>query len=228
MLRPLPALLAALSALLLPSAAQDGGSVSLQFLSFPRQVDPEPVELVTGEGRTIEVEIPTNQLSKTYKVPRLGTWAVGKTEAGPDGEPAFTTWGKAKALSSGTQLLLLVRKGDTYEDGFEVIPVDSRATQFGGGKFLFMNAADVDVAGEVGADKFALKPGAHTILQPRSEEGDRTFHTTLWFRIEDKPKPFFSSTWPLSESARALIFFYHDPENQRLRLHTIRDFGFGR
>ena len=122
-------------------------------------------------------------------------------------------------------MILLIRKGKANADGFEVIPVDNRDTQFGGGKFLFFNAAKVDIAGLVGTEKFALKPGLHTIIKPKAEAGDKNlFHTTLYFRKDDQAKPFFSSTWPLSDVARSLIFFYHDPDTLRLRLHTIRDF----
>ncbi len=56
---------------LLPCAAQEGGTVTLQFLSFPKSIDPKPVELFLGDGKTIEVEIPTNAFSKLYKISRL-------------------------------------------------------------------------------------------------------------------------------------------------------------
>ena len=114
-----PALLVCFFLSLLPGAAQEGGKVTLQFLSFPRIADPEPVELVVG-------------------------------------------------------------------------------------------------------DEFVIKPGKHTILRPQADE--RTFQTALYFRKDDDPGPFFRSKWPVSNGARGLIFFYHDPKTQRLRLHTIRDF----
>ncbi|NNC87190.1 MAG: hypothetical protein HKN82_01880 [Akkermansiaceae bacterium] len=220
----LAAVLAGLCGFVQPGAAQEGEKVTLRFVSFPRSTDPDPVELLVGNGVTTEVAIPSNEISGAYEVPRQGTWAVGETVQGPDGEPSFRIFGKAKALASPTQLILLVRKGKEYADGFEVIPIDSRVTRFGGGKFLFMNAAKVDIAGKVGDQKFALKPGGHTILEPRAEAGERTFHTSLYFRKDDEAKNFFSSKWPVSDRARGLIFFYHDPRTQRLRLHTIRDF----
>lgn len=82
----------------LPCSAQEGENVTLQFLSFPKSLDPKPVELLIGEGKTLEVEIPTNELSKTYQVKRLGTWAVGKSGVGEDGKPTFTVFGQAKRL----------------------------------------------------------------------------------------------------------------------------------
>lgn len=219
-----PLLLTVLVFSRLPCAAQEGASVTLQFLSFPRAMDPEPVELVVGEGKTIEVEIPSNELSQSHKVPRMATWAVGETVDGPDGKPVFNTFGKARALASPKQLILLVRKGKDYADGFELIPVDNQIARFGGGKFLFMNAAKVDIAGKIGEDKFALKPGRHVIVKPKMKAGERTLHASLYYRKDGEPKPFFSSRWPVGDYARALVFFYHDPDTERLRLHTIRDF----
>jgi hypothetical protein len=150
---------------------------------------------------------------------------VGETVEGKDGKRAFNVFGKATALAATEQLILLIHKGQANADGFDVIPIDYRLTEFGGGKFLFMNAAKVDIAGVVGTEKFVVKPGKYSIIKPKGENGDKKLvHTTIYFRKDNQPKPFFSSTWPLSDVARSLIFFYHDPDSKRLRLHTIRDF----
>ena len=209
----------------LPCLAQEGESVTLQFLSFPRAINPEPVELVVGEGKTIKVETPTNELSAPYKVKLQSIWQVGETVVGKDDKPAFKVFGQATALASSQQLILLVHKGKTNSDGFDVIPIDYRPTEFGGGKFLFMNAAKIDIAGVVGSEKFVVKPGQHSIIKPKADRDTKgLFNILIYFRKDAQAKPFFSSTWPLSDVARSLIFFYHDPDTKHLRLHTIRDF----
>jgi hypothetical protein len=81
----------------------------------------------------------------------------------------------------------------------------------------------------LGGTKFALKPGTHTIIKPREmtrREGAAAnqFFTELFFRKEEEARPFFSSTWPANEKARSMVFFYHDTHNERLRMHTIRDY----
>lgn len=217
-------LLASLALSLVPCHAQEEEKVTLQFLSFPKSLDPKPVELLIGDGKTLEVEIPTNEFSKPYKVKRLSTWAFGKSDTDKDGKPVFTVFGQAKALGSAKQLILLVRKGPNNADGMEVIPIDNDIANFGGGKFLFMNAAKVDIAGETGEVKFALKPGAHTIIRPKADPNGRTFHAMFYFRKDDEAKPFFSSKWPISDNISNLIFFYHEPDTKRLRMHTIRNF----
>ena len=209
---------------LLPCAAQDGGEVTLRFLTFPKALDLKPVELLVGDNKTIKVEMPINELSPPYKVANLASWSVGETVAGPDGKNVFKEFGRAKALPSSSQLILVVRKGKEYADGFEVMAVDNRNTNFGGGQFLFFNAARIDIACEVGGEKTVIKPSQHSIIRPKAQPGERSFQTVFWYRKDDAAKAFFSSRWPFSEDARSLIFFYHEPGTQFLRFHTIRDF----
>lgn len=204
--------------------AQEAEEVTLQFVSFPKTIAPEPVELFLGEGNTIQVEIPTNMLSKPYQVPAQKTWAVGKLEAGEDNKMVFNAYGHAPALDSKKQLIVLVRKGETNAEGMELIPIDNRLANFGGGKFLFLNMTTIDIAGVCGDEKFLIRPNTRSLIQPKSNDGTKTFHAAFFFRKEDDAKPFFSSRWPVSERARSLIFFYHNPHNQRIQFHTIRNF----
>lgn len=202
--------------------AQGGDQVSLRFLTFPKILERQPIEMVVGENETITVEPPSNELSKTYRVPRRASWVFGETTVNDDGESSFTVFGKAAALSSSEQLIILVRKGKTFADGVDVVPIDGRMGRFGGGDFFFMNAAKVDIACEAAGEKFAIRPGRHHIFDPKAS--GRTAHFTFYFRKAEEVRPFWSSRWPVADYARAMIFFYHDPNNQRLRLHSIRDF----
>ena len=170
------------------------------------------------------VEIPTNALSRPYTVKRQGVWAVGKTEVNDKDKPVFKVFGQANSLAVSKQLILLVRKGENNTDGMEVIPIDNDVTNFGGGKFLFMNAAKVDIAGEAGGVKFAIHPEKRAIIKPKADSNGRTFNAMFYFRKDNEARPFFSSKWPISDQSRGLIFFYHDPVSQQLRMHSIRDF----
>ena len=211
--------------------AQEAEQVTLRFLSFPKNADPQPVELLLGEGETLSVNTPTNALSEPYKVRSLSIWAVGKSEpaGGEEGKPAFTTFGSAPSIASSDQLILLIRNGKANADGMRVIPLDNKTGSFGGGQFFFMNAAKVDIAGMLGGTKFALTPGKHTIIKPaettrREEGGAAQFFTEFYFRKDTEARPFFSSSWPANDKARSMVFFYHDLHNERLRMHTIRDY----
>lgn len=214
--------------LIIPLIANaQGQQISLQFVAFPITADPKPIELITGEGKTIEVELPSNSLSNAYKVPKLQNWILGKTVSGKDEKPSFTIYGQIKAGSAENQLVMVIRKGDTDEAGYDLVCFDNNPGGFSGGKYIFLNSSKVDVAGEVGDLKFALKPNTHTLLAPKpsEEKDDRKYlFITLYFRKGENAKPFYTNTWRFSDKARTMVVFYHDPHNQRLRTHTIRDY----
>ena len=222
---------AVLLGLVLPVFSQEPPQVTLRFLSFPKTANPEPVQLAVGGGEAIEVKTPTNALSEPYRVPLLSTWTVGKLEPAKNAQdnPVFTSYGSAPSIASTNQLILLIRNGKENKDGMRVIPMDNNTSHFGGGQFFFMNAAKVDIAGMLGGTKFLLKPGAQTIIEPvelrkRENAAADTVFTEFYFRKQDEARPFFSSSWPANKKARSMVFFYHDKHNERLRMHTIRDY----
>ena len=221
-----PVLAAFFATIILVCQAQQEEKVTLQFLSFPKDLDPKPVELLTGDGKTTEVKIPTNEFSETYSVTRLKKWVVGKTETGKDGKPTFTVFGEGPALDSPKQLILLVRKGKANEDGMVVIPIDIQQSTYGGGSFLFLNAATLDIAGVLGEAKFAIKPGKFIVTKPSpaKDEPLGLVQASFFYRKDDEVKPLFNSTWPLNKQARTMVVFYEDPETGRLTRHSIRDF----
>jgi hypothetical protein len=211
---------------LFPCSAQEGAKVSLTFVTFPRNSDAEPLELLIGEAKSIEIEAPSNEISKTHLVPARSTWTIGKMVTGDDGKAKFEVYGKTKALTSSRQLLLLIRKGQTNADGFDIIAIDSRKAEFGGEKFLFLNASKVAIAGKIGKEKIALKPGSYKVIKPKPDRGVRKnlCHVSFAYGVKKEWKVFSSTIWPVHKNARALVFFYQDPSTKRLRLHAIRDF----
>lgn len=217
-------LLTSLTLCLQPCLAQNAGDVSLSFVSFPKSTEPVKLKLSLGEGKLIDVEARSNWLSEPVRVAPSAAWVVGETANGPDGKPVFKELGRTTAQASPQQIVMLVRKGKNNSDGFDLIAVDSRASGLGAGKYLFMNAAKVDVAGVVGEEKFVVKPNQHIIIKPKIPNGEHTIHTSLYFRKGDEARPFFSSEWRISDDARNLIFFYHDPHTTHIRLHAIKDY----
>ena len=216
---------------ILLAAALNGFSqekeITLQFVSFPKSIKAEPVELLVGPGETIEVELPTNSLSPEYKVSPQQGWALGESGENEEGEFVFKTYGSAPSLSSSNQLILVIRKGLNDEDGFQLIPMDNRQSGFGGGEYFFMNAAQTDIAAELGDTKFALKPRSHKLVKPKPSKVDgkrKYLYVYLHYRKGEEAVPFYSSTWRLSDKARCMVFFYHDTHTKQLRTHTIRDY----
>jgi hypothetical protein len=183
------------------------------------------------EGKSIQVELPTTCLSPVYKVPALAQWNLGKMNIVLDDngkeKKVFTSYGKVNSAGSSQQLILVIRKGNSYKDGFKLIPLKYNEDDFGGGQYFIMNVTKVDIGLELGKTKVALKPQKYKLLKPnpsRVLNGRQQLYTKAYFRREGKMKAFYSSTWRLNSSARSLVFFYHEPVNNRIRTHTIRTY----
>ncbi|PXA03571.1 hypothetical protein DDZ13_11360 [Coraliomargarita sinensis] len=206
------------------------GKVDLHFLSFPKATDPEPLELLIGENETIEVQLPTNHISQAYSVPALPNWTLGKSSA-PDARAfSFNSYGNTPSIRSPKQLVLVTRSGSKNSNDIQLTTLDFSTDAFGGGQYLFINATEVDIAGIIGEQKFALKPGKSTLVTPEATKtrGDLGYsYARFFFRNKDKAKGFFSATWRLNEKAQSMVFFYHDPGTEQIRLHIIRSFLSG-
>lgn len=197
--------------------------ISLQFLNFPKTLNPEPVELRVGEGKTIMIRTPGNELSQTYQVPPLASIAVGKTIKNEDNEDVFQVYGSAKSLANPKQIVLLLRKGDAASDGFVVVPVDGDLKKFSGASFLFVNASNLDVGGIIGDQKFALKPRQKRMLKPAPTHEGGICQVSLSYMRGDKWKLFYDTRWPANDKYRSIIFFYQDPKSGRLGVAPIVD-----
>jgi hypothetical protein len=210
-------------------AQQEGEQVTLQFVTFPKWVIREPIQMVIGEGKALEFIAPSNSFSKEYQVPKLSHWVFGRTGQNEKGDPVFETFGKGKALGSKSQLILLIRLGKEPKDGLKVIALDSQLGEFGGGQFFYYNASTFDIGGMMGDSKFILKPGEYRIIKPKDKDimvkdGMSFVQTVHLYRKEEKQNPFFNSTWHLNPKARSMIFFYQDNDAKRLKMHTLQDF----
>jgi hypothetical protein len=221
-------LLFAIGAAVMPLLNAQEQEVAIQFVSFPLSNNEEPIELVTGEGETITVELPTNRLSTEYKVPKLQKWVLGKTiEGAKEGEKTFDVFGEVAALASGRQLILIIRGGPDRPNDFTLTAFDGGQAGFTGGSYLFFNASKLDIAATVGESQFALKPQAHKLISPSRTKREidlNQLDTRLYFRRGEEAVPFYTSTWRFNEKARSMVFFHHDTHTGQLRTHTIRNY----
>ena len=183
--------------LLLAGLAQPAsGETELRFVAFPKLMDAKPVELVIGEGETLPVELSTNSISPAYKVPQLKRWVLGKSSVDDKGKEGFTVYGEAPSIDSPKQLVLVLRKGAEDSDGLELIPLDHRTSNFGGGEYFLMNATKADIAGSIGTGKFSLKPDSHALIAPdptKEKAGRKYAYARILFRKGEEVQPFFTT-----------------------------------
>ena len=207
--------------------AQNDLGVNVRFVTFPVLLSTEPVELYLGKGESVEIQLPTNSLSKPYRVNNVSACALGKSGMDEEGNPKFDIYGQTPLLSSREQIILVTLKGREPSEGLELTAFDSSRKGFNGGKYLLMNASKADIAGNLGASKFALRPNQHMLLAPKAseEKNNRKYlYTKFFFRSGETTRPFYTSTWRFSEQARCMVFFHHDPHSKQLRTHTIRNY----
>jgi hypothetical protein len=202
---------------------QEGEPISLRFLAFPPQNSPEPIELLVGENKTMTIDIPGNELSRAYKLKGLTSIVVGLTMENAEKEKVFQVLGQAPALSSSQQIVLLLRKGDRNSDGFTVIPIEGDLAKFKGGNFYFFNVSKLTVGGKIGDKIFALKPGQNRLLEPSATHADDGCQVTLSYQRPDKWKTFYDTRWTTDKRIRCLVFFFQDPESQRLSVAPIME-----
>lgn len=198
-------------------------TLKLQFLAFPKQMRPQPVELLIGEGKTIEVQTPGHELSPEYEVPALSAIVVGKTVVNEEGEQSFEVYGQAKSLGSGTQIILLMRKGKENEDGFAVLPINADLSSFKGASFLVINASTMNVAGKIGDTEFALKPSQQRLIKPKPSHDGNLCQVTFFYQRDDRWKKFRDTRWPSNDNYRSFVFFFQDPETGRLGVAPVVD-----
>lgn len=207
-----------------PGLAQESSSVSLQFLAFPKQIRPEPVELVVGENKTIRVKTPGNELSPSYELSRgMGAIVLGETIKDAKGEEQFQVYGRANLLNASQQIILLLRKGKKNSDGFVILPLDGELANFSGGSYLFINASKMTVAGKIGDQRFQLNPGQRKMLQPGATHDGGGCQLTLAYQREEDWKIFKDTRWSTSKRYRSLVFFHQDPSSGRIQVSPIVD-----
>jgi hypothetical protein len=227
-IRKAAAIIWAISTALVSISIAQQQEVSLRFVSFPMNNGEEAIELAIGEGKTIQVELPTNRLSIEYKVPMLQKWVLGQTVEGTkEGEETFGVFGEVSALGSATQLILVIRGGPDKPNAFTLTAFDGGQSGFTGGSFLFFNASKVDIAAKIGESQLALKPQTHKLVKPsltKEEKELNQMYTRIYFRKGEEAVPFYTSAWRFNEKARSMVFFHHDTHTRQLRTHTIRDY----
>lgn len=212
------------------SSAIAEDEVVLQFLSFPKNAQPDNLELRIGENQTHKIEAPSNRISQDYKIPKMKNkmkkWTIGTSEH-IDAKSAFKAQGEAPALDSNQQLNLILFGEDNGTEQVKIIPIDTSASGFSGGRHLLVNHSPDLISGAIGGQEFSLQDGEHAILEPEaapSPTSSRRATAGVSIHSGNEKQPFFSSTWRINPKARSIVFFYQDPETQHLRLHSIRDY----
>lgn len=208
-------------ALMTAATAQE--TMSLQFLAIPRQIRPEPVEVVIGQNETIQVHTPGNELSQPYQVPKMDSIVLGKSSADEDGAAKFDVYGRARLLDERKQIILLLRRGPTNEDGFSVIPISGEMKDFKGGSYFLLNASPTKIAGQIGDKRFEIEPGNKIMINPSATHEGGAAQTTFAYKRDDEWKVFRDTRWSVNPAYRSMVFFFQNPSTSKLAVTPVVD-----
>ena len=200
--------------------------VNVHFIYIPEENNSEPLDLFLGDEDTIQVELPTNSVSKNYQVPALAEWSLGKATV-EKGKFHFKSYGKTKSITSDNQLILVSRKSEDEGGGLNLMVIDYTESIYKGGMYYFINLADTDIEGTISKSEFSIEPNKYALIAPEPDKVTGTHkycYTKFSYEKEDTMHPFISSTWRFNERARSLVLFYRDLTTKHLKLHTVRSY----
>ncbi|MFD2255974.1 hypothetical protein ACFSSA_04730 [Luteolibacter algae] len=205
-------------------SAQEGPSITGKFLVFPKTSDQTPISLIAGEGAFEEINPTSGRFTKPIKMIGMKEWVVGKPGVDAEGKPTFEVWGRCASSGAKHQSIILFRKGETNADGFSMLAFDDNESGFGKGKFLVFNVTNKDVGAQIGDKRFQIKPAGKAIVEAKGDIDKGLCSSTFAVKLDGEWKGIFSSNWPLSDNARALIFVYGDAKTKKYTVHAVRDF----
>lgn len=224
-LRPFVLGIAATCALFSGATAQDSADApmaKLRVLALPPKTEHPSLQLLQGKEAAVELEISSSRLTGPYKVRNDGRWRFAETAPGDEtGKPKPLA--SCKAGRSSDQLAVLVRKPGN-DAGYGAFAVNMAPAAFGQRQFLIVNLSPGELAGELGGKKVALPPGKPVVVTPKADKGKDLCQAAFYARKGEKWHPFHSTSWPLRDKLRGLIFLYQDTGNGKIQLHAISDF----
>jgi hypothetical protein len=200
--------------------------VNVHFLYIPEENNTEPLDLLLGDEDAIEVELPTNCVSKNYQVPALSEWILGKATV-EKGKFKFESYGKAKSISADNQLIVVSRKSEDEGEGLNLMIIDYNDSTYKGGMYYFINLTDTDIEGTISKSEFSLEPNKQVLIAPEPDKvtgSNKYCYTKFSYEKEDAMHPFISSTWRFNERARSLVLFYRDLTTKQFKLQTVRSY----
>jgi hypothetical protein len=215
-------LLLGMVSVLLPFTPLNAQEASLQFVSFPVSHQPEPLELRVGKEKTVEIEAPSFEFSPILKVPDPGVWEFGKTIINAEGKSEFKVYGRVKSSGKQSQLIILMRRGASYEEGLTATLVNTDPGEFVPPSYLLLNTTKTTIAMKMGEEVVTLEPSKEKIVKPKPNVAEMVVQVSMAYKAGEEWKVFSETRWPVYDRCRTLVFFHSD-ETGKLQRHSITD-----
>lgn len=205
---------AILSTIGITIAGPEKGEFEVRFLAERIPNNLGKVVLANAEARSDPFDLPMNNLSPPQKPPTrvFSVWAVDKNVS-------IATVKLPEEGNSFVVILLPTAKG-VYSP--MVIPFEN--PNFKGGDIYFHNNANKPVLGLIGKTKMSLAPGKGSVITPSGFGNDKFYYVMLGVREAEGNKVIKSMKWPSSKTMRNYVFFYVDPNKNRITYRAVDEF----
>lgn len=194
-------------------AAEESG-ISLRFLAERAPSNLGEVVLAVGDKLSSTFALSSENLSDPIPAParklvlRLKEKQIILAEISlPENGNAF--------------IVLLIPK---IKGGYQPVVINSADVNFKGGDVYFYNHADKPVIGHVGAAKFILKPGEGELLHPAGAKEGTYYDVDFGVRETEGDRLLRSLRWPVATRSRSYVFFYQNPEKNRIDFRAVDEF----
>lgn len=192
---------------------------------FPAGQD-ENLELLLADGISgMPVTLWDGDLSPETELPRMPVWRFGVWKEGPDASGAsdriFVERGRVTPGQSRRQWLLLFPTGNSSTPmTVKCFPADDSSIREGG--VLILNLTTQPIAGIIKKERFSLKAGANTVVNPGTTRGEQ-YPIQFAYPFEGKPRIFAESAWFHGERRRRIALVVQKKEKSYPELFTMTD-----
>ena len=197
----------------------------LRILALPPRIVHPPLFLLQGEAAAIPLEIASSRLTGPYKVSPTNAWQFALTATPTESNGNISIVASCKPVpSTDEQLVVLLRKPGK-EMSYASFALDIKRSTLKERQFLVINLSPTEIAGDIGGIRMAFPPGKPVTVAPKENLGPDLCNVAFLTGVSDgKWKPFFSTNWPLKDKIRGLVFFYLQPDSEKILIHTVSDF----
>jgi len=211
--------------LLLP--AQDEKSERSCRILFLSPAADAPKTLYLYDGReSIEVNLPSMNLSKVHKLPpgplilRLLQEPVSDPELVPANAPGVQI---AENLNDIYLLVTSDRSNPVAPVRLAIVNADH--ARVGKGEMLWFNLTDKNIGGRLGSQKLRMRPKESVVVNAPAS-GRESYPVEIFFNLpgESDIHPMFETIWRHDPRGRSLIFIMDDNRRRVPRILSFNDF----
>jgi len=210
---------------LVSSAQEKGPRRTCRVLYLgDRGTAPEVLHLHDGT-KTLQVDLPRMNLSKPYPLPTGAITLNLLPAALAEGLPVPAGMPSVAVGEDVSTFYLMV----TPDPANKAVPVrmqviDASAERFKLGQMLWFNLTALDVGGQMGKEKVAIKARSKSITDAPATTNEQ-YNVNLSYRKAGDPAlyPIFETRWVHDPAARTIVFIMSEPGKPGPRVVAFRD-----